>query len=112
MILRESSFSSEDSIEIFILINSDNLLLLFLKMQTVRYQIQYNTTIPKGYNLYNNNNSTFISPIYTFLWRETTSFTRQIKVQIGRSTLIKLSMKGKKPNLAGNKHLSVHFFLH
>ena len=29
-----------------------------------------NGTIPKGYNLYNNN-STFISPIYTFPWRET-----------------------------------------
>ena len=29
-----------------------------------------NNTIPKGYNLYNIN-STFISPIYTFPWRET-----------------------------------------
>ena len=45
------------------------------------------STILKGDNSYNNN-CTFISPIYTFPWRETSLFTRQIKVQIGKSTLI------------------------
>ena len=39
-------------------------------------------------------------------------FTRQIKVQIGKSTLIILHIKGKMPTLVGNKHLSVHFFPH
>ena len=38
-------------------------------------------------------------------------FTRQIKVQIGKSTLIILFIKGKMPTLAGNKHPPVHFFL-
>ena len=69
------------------------------------------STLLKGYKLYNNN-SNFISPIYTFHWRKTQLFTRQIKVQIGKSFLITLSIKGKMPTLAGNKHLSVHFFLH
>ena len=39
-------------------------------------------------------------------------FTRQIKVQVGKSTLIILFTKEKMPNLAGYKHPSVHFFLH
>ena len=69
-----------------------------------------NSTIPEGYNLYNIN-CTFISPIHNFLWRETKLFTRQIKVQIGKSTLIIFFMKEKMPTLAGNKHPSVHFFL-
>ena len=50
------------------------------------------STIPKGNNLYNHT-CTFISPIYTFPWRETYLFTRQIKVQIGKSTLIILFIK-------------------
>ena len=53
-----------------------------------------NGTIPKGYNLYNIN-CTFIFPIYTFPWRETKLFTRQIKVQIGKSTLIRIFIKEK-----------------
>ena len=69
-------------------------------------------TIPNGYSLYNNN-FTFISPIYNFPWRETYLFTRQMKVQIGKSTLIILFIKGKRmPTLAGNKHPSVHFSPH
>ena len=68
-------------------------------------------TISKGYNLYNNN-STFISLIYTFPWRETELFTLQNKVQIGKNTLIILFIMEKLPTLAGNKHFSVHFFLH
>ena len=51
-------------------------------------------TIPNSYNLYNNI-CTFVSPIYTFPWRKTKLFTRQIKVQIGKSTLIKLFIKAK-----------------
>ena len=38
-------------------------------------------------------------------------FTRQMKVQIGKSTLIMLSIKGKMPTLAGNKHPFVQFSL-
>ena len=30
----------------------------------------HKVTVPQGYNLYNNN-CTFVSPIYTFPWRET-----------------------------------------
>ena len=50
--------------------------------------------------------------IYTFPSRESERFTRQIKVQIGKSTLIILYIKGKMPILARNKYLSVHLFLH
>ena len=39
-------------------------------------------------------------------------FTRQVKVQIGKSTLIILFIKERMPTLAGNKHPSVRFFLH
>ena len=45
--------------------------------------------------IFYNHNCTFISPIYTFPWRETELFTRQIKVQIGKSTLIILFTKEK-----------------
>ena len=38
-------------------------------------------------------------------------FTRQIRAQRGKSTLIILFMKGKMPTFAGKKHPSVHFFL-
>ena len=79
----------------------------FQRIQTVKMIFIKNGTIPKSYNLYNNN-CTFISPIYTLPWRETKLFTRQIKVQIGKSTFI----KGKMPTLAGNKYLSIYFFLH
>ena len=57
-------------------------------------------------------NSTFISPIYTFPWQKTYLFTRQIKVQIGKSTSIEIFIKGKLPTSAGNKHPSVHIFFH
>ena len=50
--------------------------------------------------------------IYTFPSRERERFTRQIKVQIGKSTLIVLYTKGKMPILARNKYLSVHLFLY
>ena len=51
--------------------------------------------------------------IYTFPWRgKTQLFTRQIKLQIGKSTVIILFIKRKMPTLEGNKYLSVHFFLH
>ena len=70
-----------------------------------------NCTVLEGNNLYNHNRTIF-SPIYTLPWRETQLFTRQIKVQIGKSTLIILFKKEKIPNLAGNKHSSIHFFPH
>ena len=38
-------------------------------------------------------------------------FTRQIKVQTGKRTLIILFIKEKMPTLAGKKTPSVHFFL-
>ena len=65
-----------------------------LMIKTVKWFKKQIGTIPKGYNIYNNN-CTFSSPIYTFPWRETYLFARQIKVQIGKSTLIILFIKGK-----------------
>ena len=69
------------------------------------------STILECDKLYNNN-STFISPIYTFPWRETYLFARQIKVQQEKSTLIILFKKEKMQTFAGNKYPSVHFCLH
>ena len=45
--------------------------------------------------LKNSNNSTLISPIHTFPWRETKIFKRQVKVKKARSTLFILSSKEK-----------------
>ena len=60
----------------------------------------YKRPVPKSYNLYNYN-CTFISPIYTFPWRETYLFTRQIKVQMGKSTLIILFIKENDADSGG-----------
>ena len=106
--------SGEDWIWFLSLINSDDLLLLWGKIVFKKYKQSsdfINSTIQKTYHL-SYNNCTFISPINTFPWRETWIFTRQIKVQIGKSTLIILFIKEKMPTLAGNKHPSIHFFLH
>ena len=65
-------------------------------------------TVPEGCSLLNNN-STFLSVIYTFPWRETKLFTRKIKVQTRRSTLIIIPIKAKMPTLVGKKQLTVHF---
>ena len=81
------------------------------KSSEYKQSIVNNCTVLEGNNLYNNN-CTFSSPIYTFPWQETYLFTRQIKVQIGKSTLIILFTKEKMPTLAGNKHSSIHFFPH
>ena len=62
-------------------------------MKTKQLKILTEGTIPEGYNLYNDI-CTFVSPIYTFPWRETKLFTRQIKVQTAKSSLIPLSIKG------------------
>ena len=80
----------------------------FQRVKQSTWFLLKNGTLPKSYNLHNNN-CTFFSPIHTFPWRETYLFTRQIKVQIGKSTLIILFIKGKMPTLAANKQLSVHF---
>ena len=68
-----------------------------------------NGTIPKSYNLHNKN-CTFLSPIFTLPWRETLLFTRQIKVQIGKSTLIILFIEGQDAD-PGGKQTPVHPFL-
>ena len=70
--------------------------------------ILQNSTLPKGCNLYNNN-STFIARFYTFPWREKKLFTRQIKVQIWKNTLITLFMKEKMLTLAGIKQFFLFF---
>ena len=73
MILREKVLPAvKTEWKFFILINSDNLLLLWgerVSIKSKQFDIKF-STIPKGYNLFNNN-GTFISPNYTFRWRET-----------------------------------------
>ena len=48
----------------------------------------------------------------SFPWREKRLFARPVKVQIGKSTVIILTTKAKRPTLAGKKLFFVHFFLH
>ena len=84
--------------------NGSDYLLLILRVKSLPINTTVNDfegTISNGY-IFHNNNSTFISPNYTFPWRETQLFTRQIKVEIGKSTLIILSVKEKMPTLARN----------
>ena len=66
----------------------------FRQRQTVN-KVEFGT-IPKDYNFYYNN-STLVSPIYTFsLAGNIIVYTRQFKVQIGKSTLNILSIKEKR----------------
>ena len=62
--------------------------------------IDFEGTISNGYRLHNPY-ITFLSPIYTFLWRDTNLFTRQMKVQIGKRTLIIIFIKGKNADSGG-----------
>ena len=58
-----------------------------------------------------NNKKKLVSFVLSFLlfipsrWRETYLFTRQVKVQIGKSTLYIITSKLEMPTLAGNKQL-------
>ena len=76
---------------------SEYLLLLWGKSFNQSKQLKFfkkNNTVPKATKIYNNN-STFVSPIYTFPWRETKLFTRQFKVQTGKSILFILYIEEK-----------------
>ena len=44
---------------------------------------------------------TFVSPIHSFSWRETKLFAREVKVQIGKSTIERYSIKGKSADSGG-----------
>ena len=79
-------------------------------MQQSQYFIK--GTIPKGYNLYNNN-CTFISPIYTFPWRENIIvYTPDQGTNREKYFNHIIYQREGMPSLAGNKHPSVHFFPH
>ena len=79
-------------------------------MQQSQYFIK--DTIRKGYNL-NNNNCTFISPIYTFPWRENLIvYTPDQGTNREKYFNHIIYQREGMPTLAGNKHPSVHFFPH
>ena len=67
-------------------------------------------TIPKGYNLYNNN-CTFISPINTFPWRENIIVYTPNQGTNREKYLNHIVYQRRDANSAGKKHLSIHFFL-
>ena len=50
------------------------------------------------------------SPIYTFGWRDTQLFTRQVKVQTSERHINHTIYRGKMPS--GGKQLSIPFFPH
>ena len=63
----------------------------------------------KGYTLYDNN-STFVSPIYTFSLAGNITVYTPYKGTIGEKYFNHIIYKGKMPTPAGNEHLSIRFF--
>ena len=68
-------------------------------------------TTPEGYNLYNINSS-FVSTISTFPWRETYIFDTPNQVTSREKYFNHNIYKGKMPTSAVSKHPSIQFFLH
>ena len=68
-------------------------------------------TIPRSCILYNNN-STFVSLIHTFSLAGNLIVHKPIQCTNREKYFNQNIYKGKMPTLAGNKHLSVHFFFH
>ena len=56
--------------------------------------------------------STFISPMFTFSWRETHLFTHQVNVQSSEKYCNNKIQKAEFPTPAGNKHFPSKLFLH
>ena len=81
----------------------------FQQKQTVN-DVKF-STIPKGCNLYFNNN-TIASRIYTLSMAAETNVYTPIQGTNKEKYFNHIIYKGKMPTLAANKHLSVHFFLH
>ena len=80
-------------------------------LEQTNSQVQYSQLIIKVINrIYLP--STSISPIYTSSWLETKIFTSQVKVQSREKYFNHSNYKEKMPTMAGNKRLSVHFFLY
>ena len=69
------------------------------------------STILEGDNL-KNNNSTFISPIYTFPWRETLLFARQINVKKREKYFNHIFYQRKDADFCGKQTPFRPFFLH
>ena len=58
------------------------------------------------------NNTFVVSPIYTFSWAGNKTFYTPIQGTNREKYFNNIIFKRKKPTLARNKHLSVHFFSH
>ena len=69
-------------------------------------------TIPEGYNLNNNNNSIFVFPTYTYSLAGNTIIHTPNQGTSREKNFNHIIYKRKMPTLAGNKHLSVHCFVH
>ena len=82
----------------------------FQSKQTVNV-FNKNITVPKAANIYNND-STFISPIYTFSLAGKIIVYTPIQGTITEKYFIHIICKGKSPTHVENKHLSVLFFFH
>ena len=81
--------------------NQTELLMLFKKINTV----------PKATKVYNIN-STFVSPIYIFSLAGNIIVYTPNQDTVREKYFIHIIYKGKMPNLAGKKQLSVNIFLH
>ena len=85
---------------VLIKVSSNSEGIKFQQFKKSKKVILKRVTILKVAILYTNN-CTFISPLYTFPWRGTKLFTRQIKVQLGKSTLNIVFIKGKDADSGG-----------
>ena len=69
------------------------------------------SVIPKATKLYNHDDF-FVSPIYTFSMTGNIIVYTPIQRTNREKYFSQFIFKRKMPTLAGNEHLSVHFFIH
>ena len=82
-----------------------------VSMKTKQLMISTKVQYQKATNLYNNI-STFVSPIYTFSLAGNIIVYTPNQGSNREKYFNHIIYKRKMPTLAGNKHLSVRFFLH
>ena len=70
------------------------------------------SVIPKATNIHNIIHKTFVSPISTFSSTGNLNVCTPIQSTNGEKYFDHIIYKGKILTLAGNIHLSVHFFFH
>ena len=69
-------------------------------------------TKPRSYSFFFNNDTIFVSPIYTFSLAGNKTVCTPLQGTNKEKYFNHINLKGRRPNLAGNEHISVHLFSH